>query len=148
MKRSASTAQKENKGAGALPRVKELEGQLQDARLASARRESILKKELKVPTLHISFFVAFALCFLQATAFSSLLSGTVKPQEEMWDSALALRDMHRVSDRYGFASKRTFVARSSRPSRQREGASRGFNKQHAELHSLCKVAADEAFVPT
>lgn len=66
----------------------------------------------------------------------------------MWDSALALRDMHRVLDRYGFASMRTFVARSPRPSRQGEGASRGVKKQHAELHSCSKVAADKAFVPT
>lgn len=67
MKRSASTAQKENKGAGALPRVKELEGQLQDARLASARRESILKKELKVPTL-----LFFSSSWLLRSALSKL----------------------------------------------------------------------------
>ncbi|BDA45827.1 hypothetical protein COCOBI_07-6140 [Coccomyxa sp. Obi] len=44
---SASVAQKENRGAGLQPKVKELEKQLNDQRVTSARRESILRAQLK-----------------------------------------------------------------------------------------------------
>ncbi len=46
--RSASVAQKENRSAGLQPKVKELEKQLDDQRVSSARREGILKAQLKV----------------------------------------------------------------------------------------------------
>ncbi len=45
---SASVGQKENRGAGLQPKVKELEKQLNDQRVTSARRESLLKAQLKV----------------------------------------------------------------------------------------------------
>ncbi|CAL8470589.1 g10131 [Coccomyxa elongata] len=44
---SASVGQKENRGSGLQPKVKELEKQLNDQRVTSARRESLLKAQLK-----------------------------------------------------------------------------------------------------